>query len=235
MTHDWNRTLRRLEAYAANRIRRLVRVLGTSRVEPSELAQDAVDAYLSGARAFDESKCDLDCFLRGIVRSRISMIAKKFERGTDAQATEDDVMERGALKGQGFRAPYGTERLAIQIEESVRFLDRLWDLCGTDFECVALVDAVMEGKTKREELAATLGWDPERVTTVRVRLQRKLAASGYREPNRRVRMGHVAGRSSEVGQAAEGGGGSPGGRQASGGVGGSPEGQEAHAEGMGGL
>jgi hypothetical protein len=166
---DWEALLPRLLAYAAVRLRR-VGWAGGRDVEPSRLSVEqllnsAVEACLDGSRAWDPTAVDLPGFLRGIIRSMTSSEKKKAVRAkTDAVA---DFERHVPLADSA-------EDEALEEDRRREVLAGIEACTADDPDLHALYLAVLDGATKREELAVALGWSADRVTAARIKLQRRL-------------------------------------------------------------
>ena len=169
---DWEALLPNLLAYAANRLRRVGWAAGRD-VEPSKLSVEqlvntAVESALDGTRNWDPNAVDLPGFLRGIIRSLTSSEKKKAVRSkTHAQSDFD----RLPIIGLVVASP---EDDAMEEEGRRAILTSIADAVSDDADLRALYAAILDGATKREDLAETLGWSSDRVTAARIKLQRRL-------------------------------------------------------------
>lgn len=166
---DWEALLPGLCGYAANRLRRVGWVAGRDE-EPSKLSVEqlvnmAVEACLDGSRTWNPSTVDFPGFLRGIIRSLTSSEKKSAVRSkTHAQSDFERIVPLAA----------SPEEEAIEEEGRKEILGRIEEAIGDDADLRALHTAILDGATKREELAASLGWSVDRVTAARIKLQRRL-------------------------------------------------------------
>ena len=166
---DWEALLPGLLAYAAARLRRVGWARGND-VEPSrmsveQLVNSAVEACLDGTRSWDPTAVDLPGFLRGVIRSLTSSEKKKSVR---AKTDTFHDFERIAPLADS------PEDDALAEERRIAILSSI-EACTTDDEDLrALYLAILDGAVKREEIAAVLGWPADRVTSARIKLQRRL-------------------------------------------------------------
>jgi hypothetical protein len=81
---------------------------------------------------------------------------------------------------------------AVEEENRSAVLASIEACVSDDADLQALYLAVLDGATKREEIAAALGWSVDRVTAARIKLQRRLVRQApeqfgpARERRRRV-------------------------------------------------
>lgn len=130
-----------------------------------QLVQTAVEHCLDGTRAWDPDAVDLGGLLRGVIRSLTSSEKKKDVR---ARTFASDDME------QYFEVADSAET-EIVAEEGRKEILAMVEVCvADDPDLRALYDAIVDGNTKREDLAAALGWKADRVTAARIKLQRRL-------------------------------------------------------------
>lgn len=166
---DWEALLPNLLAYAANRLRRVGWLSGRdqepSKLSVEQLVQTAVEHCLDGSRTWDPKAVDLGGFLRGVIRSLTSSEKKKAVRSkTDAKPELDRYF-----------APVDSPEDEAMEEENRQELLVLIEGCTTDDQDLRdLYLAILDGNTKREDIAAALGWSADRVTAARIKLQRRL-------------------------------------------------------------
>lgn len=165
----WEALLPGLLGYAANRLRRVGWASGRdtepSRLSVEQLVNSAVEACLDGSRVWNPDAVDLAGFLRGVIRSLTSAAKKSAVRSkTHAQADFEGLVPLGA----------SPEDDAVEEEGRVEILASLEVAVAGDPDLKALCGAILDGATKREELADALGWRAERVTAARIKLQRRL-------------------------------------------------------------
>ena len=176
---DWETLLPSLVAFAARRLRRAGWGAGRdeepSRLSVEQLVNTAVEHCLDGTRAWDPAAVDLAGFLRGVIRSLTSSERKKHVRAprvVSSEALEHDPSPAG-----------NPEREAIEEEGRAALLSTFAEAARGDPDLEALYLAVIDGATKREDIAASLGWDPARVSAARIKLQRRLASAGQKLQN----------------------------------------------------
>ena len=167
---DWEILLPSLVGYAARRLRRAGWGAGRdeepSRLSVEQLVQTAVEHCLDGTRTWDSSAVDLGGFLRGVIRSLTSSERKKHVRAPR-------VVSDGGLEQEP--SPAGNpESEAIEEEARSALLSSFAEAARGDPDLEALYATVLDGATKREDIAAALGWDPARVSAARIKLQRRL-------------------------------------------------------------
>ena len=166
---DWEALLPGLLAYAASRLRRVGWASGRD-VEPSKLSVEqvvnmAVEACLDGSRSWNPDAVDFPGFLRGVIRSLTSSEKKSAVRSkTHAQADFERLVPLATSPEEDAVEEEGRQAIVAMVEAAV----------GDDPDLRALYGAIVDGATKREELAAALGWSAERVTAARIKLQRRL-------------------------------------------------------------
>jgi hypothetical protein len=136
-----------------------------SKLSVEQLVQTAVELCLDGTRHWDSTAVDLPGFLRGIIRSLTSSEKKKDVRAkTDAKPELD----------QYFEATDSPEIEAVEDEERRELLKTLEACTDDDADLKKLYLVILEGHTKRDDIAAALGWTADRVTAARIKLQRRL-------------------------------------------------------------
>lgn len=166
---DWEALLPGLLTYAAARLRRVGWASGRdtepSRLSVEQLVNSAVEACLDGSRTWNPDAVDLPGFLRGVIRSLTSAAKKSAVRSkTHAQADFEGLVPLAA----------SPEDDAVEEEGRVAVLASLEAAVADDPELKALCGAILDGATKREDLAAALDWRADRVTAARIKLQRRL-------------------------------------------------------------
>lgn len=166
---DWEKLLPSLVAYATNCLRRAGWAAGRD-VEPSKMSveqiiQTAVEHCLEGKRVWDPSVVDLGGFLRGTIRSLTSSERKAHVRAhTFPKAELDAYMPLAA----------STEEDVVDEERQREVLAIVEACIKDDPDLELFYAAVLDGNTKREDLADALGWNADRVTAARIKLQRRL-------------------------------------------------------------
>lgn len=168
---DWEALLPSLLAYAARRLRRAGWASGRdeepSRMSVEQLVNTAVEHCLDGTRTWDASNVDLAGFLRGVIRSLTSSERKKHVRAPRVMS-DDSLAYEPSPRGD-------PERDAIEEERRAALLARFEGATADDPDLRALYLTILDGVTKRDDLAAALGWTPERVSAARIKLQRRLS------------------------------------------------------------
>jgi hypothetical protein len=130
-----------------------------------QLVNAAVEVCLDGTRVWDPKAVDLGGFLRGVIRSLASSERKK-EFRAKTYATQD--------MSKHFEPLDSAEDDVVGEENRRSILATVEECIGDDADLRALYLAILEGHTKREELAAVLNWKADRVTAARIKLQRRL-------------------------------------------------------------
>lgn len=167
-TADLEAMLPRLAAYADKRLGRVgwfsTPTRQTHKMNPKELVDLAIERCLLRKRRWKKKShyADLEAFLRGVIRSLLSSAVKADAReGADLDDDGDvDQIDHATVAGVTNDA---TEVAAV-IEHCA----------AEDEDLAAFYVTVLDGHTKREDIAAALGWDVARVSAARVKLQRKL-------------------------------------------------------------
>lgn len=166
-TADLEKMLPRLATYAEKRLGRVgwfsTAKLQTHKMNPKDLVDLAIERCLAGKRHWKKQSgySDLEWFLRGVIKSLLSAAVKADKRD---QADLDD-------EGNVDRVDVATDSARMECIEVVEVIES----CASDDEDLsAFYLTVLDGHTKREDIAAALGWDVARVTAARVKLQRRL-------------------------------------------------------------
>lgn len=161
---NWEQLLPRLTAYAGRQLRRVGWVSGKD-LEPNRMSvMDAVDVALErcldGSRRWNEAAPpELGAFLCGVIKSIVSDERKKLSR--DKADLAGDTIEEVVDP---------SESMAAADEDSVSAVCAAIEACvqgDEDLELFRL--AVSDGNTKREHIAAALGWTPDQVTAARIK------------------------------------------------------------------
>lgn len=181
-TADWEALLPNLVAFASSALRRAGWKAGRdeepSRMSVEQLVNTAIEHCLDGSRKWNPDAVDLPGFLRGVIRSLLSA-AKRFDATHRVLAASDADIERAA-------APDGSPEEELLAEERQReLLDGFEDCIRGDPELLALYAVILEGTTKREEIAAALGWSADRVSVVKKKLQRRFLRRGSQDARAR--------------------------------------------------
>lgn len=158
-----------LYGFAANRLRRVGWAAGrdaeASRLSVEQLVNMAVEACLDGSRTWDPNAVDFPGFLRGIIRSLTSSEKKSAVRSkTHAQSDFERIMPLASSPEDEALEEEGRQHILGTIEEAV----------ADDADLRALYGAILDGATKRDDIAASLGWSESRVSAARIKLQRRL-------------------------------------------------------------
>jgi DNA-directed RNA polymerase specialized sigma24 family protein len=168
---EFEEMLPRLLAYAARLVQRAGwaegRDHGPGAVETEDVLHDALAACLDETRHLPE-EMKLENFLRAVMWSQVSHLRRA--AALRATACLDDVGEPAA--------PSSRRDAAIDAR---RLLAAVARVCAADPDIHALFTVIVDGENKRADHAAALGWSPERVKAVRVKMNRLLAAAGLHE------------------------------------------------------
>jgi hypothetical protein len=133
-----------------------------------EIVNEAIQRCLDGRRRWnEENPPELGAFLCGVIRGLPSDMKKMSRR------------DKVDLDGVAVDAARDTR---ISDDGEVDGPDDAWTpICEAVAACAegdpaleSFYLAVLDSNTKREEIAATLGWSPADVTAARVKLQRRL-------------------------------------------------------------
>jgi hypothetical protein len=172
---DWGNLLPRLVGYAEIRLRRVGWAHGEDH-EPNRISvmgaiNIAIDRCMTGQRRWnDDDPPELGAFLCGVIKSIISDEFKKSKRDPVDLAGET-IVEHADPTSSGVRVADEDEA------EKLSAVCAAIEACAhgdEDLEMFRLAVLEGEGNVKRESIAATLDWTPERVTAARVKLQRRL-------------------------------------------------------------
>ena len=168
-TADLESMLPRLATYAEKRLNRVgwfsSATLQNHKMNPKELVDLAIERCLSGKRHWKKQSGsqDLESFLRGVIKSLVSSAVKADKRDQAKLDEEGDVDRVDAA------TDVDLESVRTEVVAAI-------ESCASDDEdLLAFYFAVVDGHhTKREDIAAALGWDVTRVSAARVKLQRRL-------------------------------------------------------------
>lgn len=164
------------EGYAAKRCAMLEKAGGWA--EPAELVQDAIEATLSGARAWDPERYSLYHHVCGVIGSRTTSMlkhARKFRherlgaRGEHGDQT--DPIETAASLQQEQADPEARFLDAERVHQTVGRLRGLAE-AKNDHQVLGILDAYAEGITERAEVAAHLGIGVRKYDHARMRMLR---------------------------------------------------------------
>ena len=131
-----------------------------------QVVNNAVELCLDGTRTWDPSAVDLPGLLRGIIRSSVSSERKKYVRARTF--TNSETVERHAGLADS------TEDEIVEEEGRERILSLFASCIEGDGDLQALHDTILDGHLKRDDIAAALGWNVDRVTAARIKLQRRV-------------------------------------------------------------
>lgn len=167
---DWDDAVARL----LPRARAILRKVGWAEgggvrrgeMEAHELVNQAIDAFLSGQRAW----------VPGDGQDHVVRILAQTMRGLATHARSSARATRGAPmealdRKEGPRGGSPEERALAERE-----IARVVGLVRGDEVLEPLVLAILEGHTKREDLATALGWPTNKVKDAREKLARRLSA-----------------------------------------------------------
>ena len=177
---DWEQLLPRLVAYAEWRLRCVGWTHGRNeepnRISAMEAVNLAVDRCLLGGRQWDEENPpELAAFLCFVIKSLVSDERKAFRRDKTDLVGE-------AIEEQGDLAPVEPLDATSDEDEGRSAICAAVEACTEGNEDLQLYRlAVLEGHTKREDIANTLGWAPQRVSDARIKLQRRLKSQFSKE------------------------------------------------------
>lgn len=167
---DWEKLLPGLLAYAAACLRRAGWAAGrdeeASKMSVEQVVNHAVELCLDGTRTWDSSAVDLPGLLRGIIRSSVSSERKKYVRAKTI--TSSEMVERHSGLADS------SEDEIVEEEGREKILALFATCIDGDADLQALHDAILDGHVKRDDIAAALGWNVDRVTAARIKLQRRL-------------------------------------------------------------
>lgn len=166
-TADLEAMLPRLAVYAAKRLSRAgwftTKKHETYKMNPKELVDLAIERCLDGKRRWSKSSGypDLESFLRWVIRSLVSTAVKADSRSHVDVDVDGDVDQQAADDGE-------LENMQSDIVATI-------ERCASDDDDLTnFYLAVIDGNTKREDIASALGWDVAKVSRVRIKLQRRL-------------------------------------------------------------
>lgn len=164
-TADLEAMLPRLATYAEKRMSR-VGWFTTSKHEshkmnPKELVDLAIERCLTGKRHWKESSgyVDLESFLRGVIKSLVSS-KKKADGRNPVELDEDGDVDRGDVDAF--------------MKQQTEIVAAVEGCASDDDELTAFYLTVLDGHTKREDIATALEWEVAKVSRVRNKLQRRL-------------------------------------------------------------
>jgi hypothetical protein len=164
-TANLEEILPRLAAYAEKRLNRVgwftTTKLQTHKMNPKELVDLAIERCLSGKRHWNKQSGypDLESFLRSVIKSLVSAAVKSDERN------HVDLDDEGNVD---VAADGGVANTRTEVVAAIE------NCASDDEELSAFYVTVLDGHTKREDIASALGWDVNRVSAARVKLQRRL-------------------------------------------------------------
>ena len=167
-TADLEKMLPRLATYAEKRLGRVgwfsTAKLQTHKMNPKDLVDLALERCLAGKRHWKKQSGypDLESFLRGVIKSLLSAAVKADDRD------QADLNDEGNVDRMDVATDSGSDGERTEVVEAI-------ESCASDNEDLsAFYLIVLDGHTKREDIAAALSWDVARVTAARVKLQRRL-------------------------------------------------------------
>lgn len=177
---DWEALLPGLVAYASACLRRAGWANGRD-FEPSKMSVEhvvnqAIEHCLDGSRVWDPTNVDLPGFLRGVIRSLVSAERKRYVKRRTFAAS--DLLENANIAMEVTTA--SPEDEAVDEEARGALVADVEACARGDADLEALLAAILDGNTKREQLVEALGWTPERVSVARKKLQRRLVRRGVR-------------------------------------------------------
>jgi hypothetical protein len=138
-----------------------------------QAVNEAVERCLDGRRRWnDDDPPEVGAFLCGVIKSIISDEFKKASRDKAQLAGEtiDDVIDPASISGV-----HAVDAASADGEADVSAVCAAVEACtkgDDDLELFRL--AVLDGHTKRENIATAIGWESPRVTAARTKLQRRL-------------------------------------------------------------
>ena len=144
------------------------------KLEPRDLAAEAIESLLDGKRRWDSEKVpDLFYFLKRVVDSKLSHLFELAEHkkrqdisSADEQSLDDpiDTIPPDQIKDTNPTGPF--EEL-----EAKELKDYLWKQAEGDEELELLL-LCLENGMERREIAEELAWPPKKVDNVRKRIKR---------------------------------------------------------------
>jgi len=177
---DWERLLPRLTAYAEWRLRCVGWAHGRdeepNRISAMEAIDLAVERCLTGERRWDEeSPPELAGYLCGVIKSLISDERKAFRRDKADLVGEAILEVPDPVRRQGLDAIAGASD--DDDDEGRTAICAAIEACAEGDETLQLFRlAVLDGNTKREDIASALGWSPDQASAARIKLQRRLTS-----------------------------------------------------------
>lgn len=175
---DWDKILPQLVDYADKRLRRLGWAKGAntlpSAAEATQLVDEAIVRSLAGDRRWNEDDPpELVAFLCGVIRS-ISSDEKKAVTKMGPMESFDSPHIESELK----HAVPTPEELVREGAWNDKRLGHLRAAIEGDEDLQLLYMAIVEeGCERRDEIAECLGWDPDKVSVLRKKLNRRLTQS----------------------------------------------------------
>jgi DNA-directed RNA polymerase specialized sigma24 family protein len=168
---NWEELMPQLWTYALHRLRRVGWAGGSfqesGKMSADDLVQTAIRSCLDGTRGWDPSAVDLRGLLCGIIRSLTSSERKKYVRAKTVTSTEATEIHSGSSD---------SAEDDIVAEENRREVEEAFAACtADDLDLDTLWKTILDGHTKREDIARELGWPLTRVDVARKKLQRRVA------------------------------------------------------------
>lgn len=155
-------------------------------IEAEDLAMEAINAVLTGKRAWDQTKNpDLLKFLYDVIDSKVSHLVRRSENTEERRTfpaygeSEADFLDRKSDKS-AFGATDEIISNDIECANETLFF-ALFEETKDDPMIVQVLEATLEGISGRAEIAERIGATPDDVTQAKKRLDRRLPA--FREKN----------------------------------------------------
>ena len=170
---DWPRIIKRLTAYAQNRIRSLYTRLGEDLLpggqEAKDLAFGAITDVYTGKRSWDpERHPDLTKFLMDVVKSKSGSLVRRKEHTARVFPKEVDGEEGEPIETRIQEAGPDAEEQIILREQ----VQAVWDCAKGDDDLELVFLELYEGK-KSAEIAKDLGLSVEVVYRLVEKLRRR--------------------------------------------------------------
>ncbi len=180
---DWSKIYKDLIQYAQFKLQKLQWNLG-NQSSKEDVVNDSIESLLDGSRKWDPARVDLPCFLRGVIKSKVSHMASSWYQRKCVSLYElipsdlnDDEEIYDYLDLDQFFESKDPSPESILLEKereeiAHNILNKIRDSIGDDFELNSIMDCYSHGIYKASEISSETNIPIARIYELNRKLKR---------------------------------------------------------------
>lgn len=182
---DWPAIYKNLVKYSYWKLKKIQWHCG-NKTSPEDIVDEAIENLWDGTRKWNPNRVDIECFLRGVVNSKVSHIITSAEQSkfininskaqsdqNDNGFSECDRLDTLLLHNSQAVSPESVLLKKEKQEVAQKILDGIIDNCSGDDELEKIMDCLFDGIDKDSEMAERTKIPIERIYEIRRKLKAK--------------------------------------------------------------